>query len=194
MAEMKDDRPRPEPPAPDQPVAQFDRIGHLRRARRIMDVSQRELAALLGVAPSTVARAESSTGDVSLTLVTSVLEQAGLRLAVVDADGKPVAPMRADGARDHAGRRCPAHLDAVAMTRQLAERNQAEPRYRMPARASVTRRPLRDLRLVLDQQSRPADHVADALVESTWRDEDLEDMPYPWVRQEWRARHPRGAA
>lgn len=171
-----------------QQVAEFDRVGHLRRARRITDTSQREMAARVGVAASTIARAETMSGEVPLRLIVDVLAEAGLRLAVVDADARPVPPMRRDGARDHGGRYCPAHLDAVPMTRDIASRHQAEPRYRMPARVSVRRRPLRDLSLFIRASPRPDDHVDDAVVEQAWHDERLAELPHPAVASRWRAR------
>lgn len=90
----------------------WDRVGSLRRARRIADLSQRELAARIGVGHATVSRAESGLGAVSLAVVEAILQVADLRLAVVNSEGQLVEPMRADTVRDAAGRHLPAHLDA----------------------------------------------------------------------------------
>lgn len=89
----------------------WNRVGAMRRARRVAGLSQREMAARVGVAASTIARAEDPDGGASLTLIEAVLAVAGLRLAVVDAAGEVVAPMRTDVARNRAGSYFPAHLD-----------------------------------------------------------------------------------
>ncbi|WP_084614598.1 helix-turn-helix domain-containing protein [Nakamurella lactea] len=90
----------------------WDRSGTLRRARRRADLSQRGMAERIGVAPATIARAECDDGSVSLAVIEAILAAGGLRLVVVDARNQPVAPMRADAARNHGRRRYPAHLDA----------------------------------------------------------------------------------
>jgi HTH-type transcriptional regulator/antitoxin HipB len=51
----------------------------------------------------------------TLSVVERMLAMGGLRLAICDAAGEPVAPMREDAARDRAGRRFPAHVDLDAM-------------------------------------------------------------------------------
>ena len=91
----------------------WDRVGVVRRARRVVGLSQRAMAARAGLAKSTVARAESGEGAVSLEAVAAILDVAGLHLAVVDAAGRVVTPMRAHTVRDRAGRYFPAHLDTV---------------------------------------------------------------------------------
>lgn len=84
----------------------------LRAVRRRLDVSQRELAVSLRVAPSTVARAELADGGMELDLLLRVLGLAGLRLAVVDAEtGEELPAEDTDTVHDKAGRRFPPHLD-----------------------------------------------------------------------------------
>jgi transcriptional regulator with XRE-family HTH domain len=83
----------------------------LRRIRRTADLSQRELAGALGVAGSTVARAETGERDLPVTVLARAAEVAGLRLGLLDADGQEVAGMSLDAVRDRAGRLFPAHLD-----------------------------------------------------------------------------------
>ncbi len=93
-------------------AGRWDRAGILRRARRIVDVSQRDMADRIGVSAATVARAELADGAVSVAVVEALLAQAGLRIIVVDESCTPVAPMRADAAQNHGRRRYAAHLDA----------------------------------------------------------------------------------
>jgi transcriptional regulator with XRE-family HTH domain len=88
--------------------------GLVRRIRRILDVSQRGLAALIGVSQSAVARWETGRTSPRVSVVQHLLRLAGLRAEVHDAEnGEVVEPMRDDGARDRAGRRYPAHVDLV---------------------------------------------------------------------------------
>jgi transcriptional regulator with XRE-family HTH domain len=83
----------------------------LRRVRRTADLSQRELADLLGVARSTVARAETGERDVPTAVLVRAAGLAGLRLGLLDAAGQEVPGMAPDAVRDRAGRRFAAHLD-----------------------------------------------------------------------------------
>ena len=92
-------------------VEQFSLAGTLRRVRRIADCSQRQLADHLGVSKATVAAAETGARDLQVGLLVRAAERAGLQIALVDAAGELVAPMRGAPARDRAGRRFPAHLD-----------------------------------------------------------------------------------
>ncbi|RYB96154.1 XRE family transcriptional regulator [Nocardioides glacieisoli] len=86
--------------------------GMVRRIRRILDVSQRGLAALLGVSQSVVARWETGRTSPRMSVVERLLRMAGLRMDFHDEDtGQEVGPMRADGARTHGGSRYPAHTD-----------------------------------------------------------------------------------
>ena len=86
--------------------------GLVRRVRRILDVSQRGLAALLDVSQSAVARWETGRTSPRADVLHGLLRLAGLGVSVHDAEtGEEVPPMRDDGARDHAGRRYPAHTD-----------------------------------------------------------------------------------
>lgn len=86
--------------------------GLVRRIRRILDVSQRGLAAVLEVSQSVVARWETGRTSPRADVLHHLLQLAGLRASVHHAEsGEEVEPMRDDGARDRAGRRFPAHVD-----------------------------------------------------------------------------------
>ena len=90
--------------------------GLVRRIRRILDVSQRGLAALIGVSQSVVARWETGRTSPRVSAVQQLMRLAGLRGAVQDVEtGEEVEPMRDDGARDRRGRRFPAHVDLRVM-------------------------------------------------------------------------------
>ena len=89
----------------------FDPPGTLRRIRRAADLSQRELAGALDVSKSSVGEAESGASGLDARLVARAAALAGLRLALLDANGGEVAPMAAGAVRDMRGRRFPAHLD-----------------------------------------------------------------------------------
>jgi transcriptional regulator with XRE-family HTH domain len=95
---------------PDAPVFS----GIVRRARRIADLSQRELAKAAGVAPSTIGKIEAATMLPSFALLRRILRVAGLWLVVVDEAGHVVQPMEDwQDVRDAAGRRYPSHLDTI---------------------------------------------------------------------------------
>ncbi len=85
--------------------------GLVRRVRRVLDVSQRGLAALLEVSQSVVARWETGRVSPRASVLHELLQMARLNALVRDEDGVEVTPMRDDGARDRAGRRHPAHVD-----------------------------------------------------------------------------------
>lgn len=86
--------------------------GLVRRIRRILDVSQRGLAAVIGVSQSVVARWETGRTSPRVSVMQELLRLAGLGSTVHDAEsGEVVEPMRDDGARDRGGRRYPAHVD-----------------------------------------------------------------------------------
>ena len=117
---------------------------YLARARRLADLSQRELAALAGVSQSQVAAFESGARRVHADTLDRLLALAGLRLAVVDEQGNEVDPFAVTTARDNAGRRYPAHLD-VQPPDQLP--GAWSPRYDRPqVRAWYQRREERDRR------------------------------------------------
>jgi transcriptional regulator with XRE-family HTH domain len=84
--------------------------GMLRRIRRLVDMSQRELARAAGVAPATLGRAEAG-GDLRVSQLARIGAVAGLRLALVDDQGREPAPMTGTAVRDAGGRLFPAHLD-----------------------------------------------------------------------------------
>lgn len=90
----------------------FDGARYIVRARRLADLSQRELAEAIGLSRAAVGRLESGASRVDAATLSVILEQAQLRLAVVDGDGREVDPIPSDVLRDHAGRRFPGHLDA----------------------------------------------------------------------------------
>lgn len=86
--------------------------GLVRRIRRILDVSQRGLAAVLEVSQSVVARWETGRTSPRADVLHRLLRLAGLRTRFERTEsGEEVEPMRDDGARDRAGRRFPAHVD-----------------------------------------------------------------------------------
>lgn len=77
-------------------------------------MSQREMARAAGTSPATVGKVEAETMAPSVGLLQRVLAVAGLRLVVVDAEGRVVQPMAVwDGTLDGADRRYPAHLDTI---------------------------------------------------------------------------------
>ena len=88
------------------------RLGALvRRIRRTADLSQRQLAHALGVSIGAVAEAETGRRDLPATVLARAAGLAGLRLGLLDADGREVVGMTPHGVRDRADRRYPAHLD-----------------------------------------------------------------------------------
>lgn len=90
----------------------FDPVGYVLRVRRLLDLSQRDLAQILGVSASTVGRWESRSRPIGQDSLVRVLRLAALQLAVVDENGAVVAPVPRTTVRDNGGRRFPAHLDA----------------------------------------------------------------------------------
>ena len=89
----------------------FDGARFIVRARRLADLSQRELAEELGLSRATIGRLESGASRVDAATLSVILGRAGLRLAVVDGQGLEVEPVPTDVLRDNAGRRFPGHLD-----------------------------------------------------------------------------------
>ncbi|WP_076259372.1 helix-turn-helix domain-containing protein [Intrasporangium flavum] len=156
--------------APLTPLADPTNVGRLTaRVRRLADLSQRELAARLGLAPASVARVESGAGLPSLTTLCRIVEVAGLRLAVLDADGREVMPVSDDVVRDNQGRRFPAHLD-VAPPDEVPYERWAYPRYDRPAaRGWYQLRPARDRDAALRAIGRPDDHPTEGELETRTR-------------------------
>jgi transcriptional regulator with XRE-family HTH domain len=84
----------------------------VRAARRVRRRSQRELAVLAGVPPSTVGRIESGASVPKLDMFVRLLGALGYELAVVDRHGCVLTlDDDHDRLRDGGGRRFPAHLD-----------------------------------------------------------------------------------
>lgn len=108
-----------------------DLAGLVRRIRRTADLSQRELAARTGLSKTTIAAAEAGSRDLGFTRLALLAEVAGLRLVLLDADGREVAGMHSDGPRDATQRRLPAHLD-TSHTDEVADRWAHRPDRQQP--------------------------------------------------------------
>lgn len=91
----------------------LDVSGVVRRLRRTNDLSQRDLACLVGIDQSQIARIEASHRAIDVQLFAQILEVGGMRLTIVDSHGVEIAPVGQDVLRDNAGRRMPAHLDVL---------------------------------------------------------------------------------
>ncbi|HZN77907.1 MAG TPA: helix-turn-helix transcriptional regulator [Micromonosporaceae bacterium] len=100
---------------PYQPsVGPYPIAGLVRRARRLADLSQRELAKGAQVSRATVSRVEAGTLTPSVDVLERLLAAANLRLVVVDHEGHVITPMEdRDDLRDGAERRYPSHLDTI---------------------------------------------------------------------------------
>jgi transcriptional regulator with XRE-family HTH domain len=104
----------------------------LRARRRRLGISQRGLAELSGVSKSAIARLEGGDAAAQVRSAQRALTAVGLRLAVLEADGRPwSAALDAiagdvEHACDRSGRRLPAHLPE--------ERVQGEPGWRISRR------------------------------------------------------------
>lgn len=134
----------------------LDPGGLIRRVRRLADLSQRELAEFLGLSAATIAKWETGSRRVELAALESVLDQAGLRLAVLDEYGREIRPVDAGVVRDNGGRHFPAHLD-VQPPDVLPQEALSSPRYdRQPAKAWYHLRRDRDLHRA--EASEPEDH------------------------------------
>ncbi|MFI5840677.1 helix-turn-helix transcriptional regulator [Catenuloplanes sp. NPDC051500] len=95
-------------------VEGFPIAGLVRRARRMSDMSQRDLAREAEVSPAAVARVETEGLAPSVALLQRILAVAGLHLVVVDPEGHIVQPMSVwDETYDGAERRYPAHLSTI---------------------------------------------------------------------------------
>jgi HTH-type transcriptional regulator/antitoxin HipB len=145
--------------------------GVVRRVRRILDVSQRGLAAILGVSQSVVARWETGRTSPRATVLQRMLRLAGLEVRLHDeATGEAVRPMRADGARTHGGSRFPAHVDLRATgwwVPQSLRRLTTIEGYQVRDRSRTRRDPAiryrlhpHDRRLERDLFGTPVDHPA----------------------------------
>jgi transcriptional regulator with XRE-family HTH domain len=71
-------------------VDEFDLTGMLRRIRRTADMSQRELAQALGIAPAVVSHAEAGRRGMAVGLLARAAALAGLRLVLLDEAGREV--------------------------------------------------------------------------------------------------------
>lgn len=85
--------------------------GMVREIRSRLGLSQRGLAARIGLSPSTVAGLETGRQQLSLDVLHRLLAASGLRLAVFDEFGSEVLPLSDDVPRTNGGNRYPAHLD-----------------------------------------------------------------------------------
>lgn len=90
--------------------------GLIRRVRRILDLSQRDLAGLLEVDHSLVARWETGRREPRLAVLEKLLQLAGLRLQVRDGADQEPRVMCGTPVRDRQGRRYPAHLDVFGFS------------------------------------------------------------------------------
>lgn len=133
------------------------------RARRLADLSQRDLATRVGTSQSALGRMEQGRSRISMGTFTGILRQAGLRLAVVDSEGCEVRPVPTDTVRDNQGRRFPAHLD-VAPPDEVPKDRWTRPRYDRPEARGWYH--LRDARDEVAESSpvreRPDDHPTNA--------------------------------
>ena len=83
----------------------------VRSIRFMRRLSQRELAARVGVPASTIDRIEAKRSDPRLSTFVAIVERAGYRLVVADRYGRPLASRKEiEQLFDRAGRRFPAHL------------------------------------------------------------------------------------
>ena len=126
-------------------VPLLDVPGLIRRVRRRLDASQRDLAGVLGVSPGAVGRWESGSRTPPLALFERLLRLAGLRIMVLEDEAAPARESTVEGfgdvdsATDRAGRRFPAHLD-VAVHHHAGFTTSDEPP------AGAPRREVRDAR------------------------------------------------
>lgn len=128
----------------------------LRRIRRTADLSQRELAAGIGTSKSVIAAAEAGTRGLDVGILDAAAALAGLRLALLDAQGDEVPGMHPGAVRDRSGRRFPAHLDTMLSERR-ASRWAHRPRLRQPTYTFDRRVAWEDPER--RSQDRPDDHL-----------------------------------
>jgi transcriptional regulator with XRE-family HTH domain len=99
---------------PDSDPLSYPIAGLVRRARRLADMSQRQLAWCVKTSPATIGKVEKGILTPSVDLLARILAAANLYLVVVDHEGQVLQPMvdRSD-ILDGAERRYPAHLDTI---------------------------------------------------------------------------------
>ncbi|RBY94018.1 hypothetical protein DQ244_01205 [Blastococcus sp. TBT05-19] len=143
----------------------FDLSGLLRRIRRRADLSQRELADRTGLPKSVIAAAESRSRGLDARALAGCAAVAGLRLALLDTDGREVHGMAADTVRDGAGRHLPAHLDTV-LSDDRAWRWEIRPHLPRPTYTFDRRRPGDDR--AERTRDRPDDHLLPQPGDAPW--------------------------
>lgn len=150
----------------DDQAGRLDVGGYVARTRRLADLSQRELADLVRVSASTVARWESGAIPMRVEDLAKVLHVAGLSVQVVDGEGAVVPPFDPDSVRDNAGRRFPAHLDVLPPDQRPDNRGYGARYDRKPPRGWYALRPLRDHERECGEHpaaaGRPVDHPTEA--------------------------------
>jgi transcriptional regulator with XRE-family HTH domain len=145
-------------PLDDADVHAFDLCGALRRIRRTADLSQRELASAAGLSVSAVAHAEAGSRDLPVGALVRAAAAAGLRLALLDAEGREVPAMSGTSVRDSSLRRFPAHLD----TRRSDENVWLyEPRRDRPETSFTFSRDRRSRDVARGVRGTPEDHHPD---------------------------------
>ncbi|WP_104525148.1 helix-turn-helix domain-containing protein [Blastococcus atacamensis] len=136
-------------------VSRLDVSAALRRIRRTADLSQRQIAERAGISKSAIARAESGSAGLDVDALAACAALAGLRIALLDSEGREVGGMIRDAVRDGAGRRFPAHLDPVLSDEERGRwehrRDREQPTYTF-SRRSPWQEP--DVRAA----DRPTDH------------------------------------
>jgi HTH-type transcriptional regulator/antitoxin HipB len=137
------------------PGPDFDLPGLLRRIRRSTDLSQRELAARIGMSKSAIAAAETGASGLDARALAAAAGLAGLRIALLDGTGAEVAGMDPDAVRDRSGRRFPAHLDTM-LSEKRGWRWEHRPHRSRPTYTFDRRRPGEEPR---GTDGRPADHL-----------------------------------
>ena len=171
-------------PGDDHTGRQLDRFdvgGLLAQARRLADLSQRELAARSGLSQSAIAGYESGARVPRADVLARLLAAAGLRLAVLDTSAQEVRPFSPDAVRDNAGRRFPAHLDAAHP--DVVDQYVRRPRHDRPERlAGFERRKDRDIRRARDGVV-PARHITPGEVELPRLDRRYRRDPSYWARR-----------
>jgi transcriptional regulator with XRE-family HTH domain len=91
----------------------------VRTVRRVRRLSQRELAAHVGVPPSTIDRIEAGRSDPRLGTLVRILAAVDLRLVVINSHRRVIDIDRDPHVRDHGGRQTPAHLETWRPRGQL---------------------------------------------------------------------------